>query len=68
MWYLIVSFPDLCLLSYLDLSITNSIVSFKIYDKQDTFNFEIVYFPCLEGDVPRSPPHGVYFSQIFCFV
>ena len=31
----------------LDISITNGIVSFKIYDKRDDFNFEIVNFPLL---------------------
>ena len=39
----------------LDLSITNGIVSTKIYDKRDVFNFEIVNFPFFDGDVPRSP-------------
>ena len=29
----------------LNLSITNGIVSFIIYDKRDDFNFEIVNFP-----------------------
>ena len=46
----------------LDLSITNSIVLSKIYDKQDDFNFEIVNFPFLEGGVPHS--YGVYISQL----
>ena len=36
------------------------IVSSKIYDKQDEFNFEIVHFPFLDGDVlARSPSYGV---------
>ena len=43
----------------LNLSITNGIVSSKIYDKRDDFNFEIVNFPFLDGDVPRSPSYGV---------
>ena len=47
----------------LNLSITNDIVSSKIYDKRDDFNFEIVNFPFLDGDVPRSLPYGVYISQ-----
>ena len=47
----------------LDLSITNRIVSTKIYDKRDDFNFEIVNYPFLDGDVPRSPSYGVYTSQ-----
>ena len=38
------------------------IVSSKIYDEQDDFNFEIVNFPFLDGDVPRSPSYGVYIS------
>ena len=46
----------------LNLSITNGIVSSKIYDKRDDFNFEIVNFPFLGGDVPRSPSYGVYIS------
>ena len=45
------------------LSITNGIVSSKIYDKRDDFNFEKVNFLFLDGDVPRSPSYGVYISQ-----
>ena len=43
----------------LNLSITNGIVSSKIYDKRDDFNIEIVNFPFLDGDVPPSPSYGV---------
>ena len=46
------------------LSITNGVVSSKIYDKWDNFNFEIVNFIFLDGDVPRSPSYGVYISQL----
>ena len=35
----------------LNLSISNDIVSSKIYDKRDDFNFEIVNFPFLGGDL-----------------
>ena len=38
----------------LHLSISNDIVSTKIYDKRGDFDFEIVIFPFLDGDVPRS--------------
>ena len=51
----------------LNLSVTNGIVSSKIYDKRDDFNFEIVYFPFLDGYVPRSPSYGVYISQLIRF-
>ena len=51
----------------LNLSITNGIVSSKIYDKRDDFNFEIVNFPFLDGDVPRSFLWCIYFSVYsFC--
>ena len=42
--------------AYLDLhlSISNDIISTRIYDKRDDFDFEIVNFPFLDDDVPRS--------------
>ena len=43
------------------------IVSTKIYDKRDDFDFEIVNFPFLDGDVPRSTSYGVYISQLIRF-
>ena len=48
----------------LDLSITNDIVTSKIYDKLDDLNFEIENFPFLDEDVPRSPSYGVYISKL----
>ena len=36
----------------LHLTISNDIVSTKVYDKRDDFDFEIVNFPFLDGDVP----------------
>ena len=46
----------------LHLSISNDIVSTKIYDKRDDFDFVIVNFPFLDGDVPRSTSYGIYIS------
>ena len=48
----------------LHLSISNDIVSTKMYDKRDDFDFEIVNFPILDGDVPRSTSYGVYISKL----
>ena len=48
----------------LHLSISNGFVSSKIYDKRDDFDFDIVNFPFLDGDVPRSTSYGVYISQL----
>ena len=51
----------------LNLSITNVIVSSKICDKWDDFNFEIVNFQFLDGDVLRFPFYCVYISQLIRF-
>ena len=51
----------------MNLSISNDIVSTKINDKRDDIDFEIVNFPFLDGDVPRSTSYGVYISQLFRF-
>ena len=47
----------------LPLSIANGIVSSKLYDKRDDFDFIIVKFPFLDGDVPRRASYGVNISQ-----
>ena len=51
----------------LHLSIFNGFVSSKIYDKRDDFDFDIVNFPFLDGDVPRRPSYEVYISQLTRF-
>ena len=51
----------------LHLSISNDIVSTKIYDKRYDFDFEIVNFPFLDGDAPRSTSYGVSISQLIRF-
>ena len=51
----------------LHLSISDGFVRTKIYDKRDDFDFDIVNFPFLDGDVPRSTSYGVYISQLIRF-
>ena len=51
----------------LHLSISDGFVQTKIYDKRDDFDFKIVNFPFLDGDVPRSTSYGVYISQLIRF-
>ena len=55
--------------SFLDLhlSISDGFVKTKIYDKRDDFDFDIVNFPFLDGDVPLSTSYGVYISQLSQF-
>ena len=52
----------------LDLSKTNGIVSSKINDQRDYFNFEIIVnFPFFDGNVPRFPSYCVYILQLIRF-
>ena len=51
----------------LNLSVPNGIVSPKIYDKRDDFNFEIVDFPFLGGDYPHPSLYGVIIPQFIRF-
>ena len=50
-----------------NLCICNGTVSTKIYDKRDDFDFDIVNFPFIDGDVPRRISYGVYISQLIRF-
>ena len=43
----------------LNLSIHNDTVSINVYDKRNDFDFDLVNFPSLDGDVPRRPSYGV---------
>ena len=53
--------------SFLDLhlSISDGLVKSKIYDKRVDFNFDIVNFPFLDGDVPRSTSYVFIFLHLF---
>ena len=51
----------------LHLSISNGRFSFKIYDKRDDFDFDIVNFPFLDDDVTLRPSYGEYISQLIRF-
>ena len=47
--------------------LSDGFVKTKIYDKRDDFDFDIVNFPFLDGDVPRSASYGIYISQLIRF-
>ena len=51
----------------LHLSIVDGFVSCKLYDKRNDFDFEIVNFPFLDGDVPRAASYSIYMSQLIRF-
>ena len=51
---------------FLDLhfSVSNDIISTKIYDKYGGFDYEIVSFPFLDGDVTHSTSYGFYICKL----
>ena len=52
---------------YLHLSILDDLDGSKIYDKRDDFDFDIVNFQFLDGDVPRITSYGVHISLLIRF-
>ena len=55
--------------SFLDLHLTlnNNVLKTNLYDKRDDFNFDIVNFPYLDGNIPKGPSYGTYISQLVRF-
>ena len=52
--------------SFLDLliDISNGDLVCSIFDKRDAFDFDIVNFPDLSGNIPTAPAYGTYNSQL----
>ena len=48
----------------LEINVENNMFKTKLYDKRDAFNFEIVNFPNLSGNIPRKTSYGVFISQL----
>ena len=50
--------------SYLDLllSVSDVIISTKLYDKHDDFDFRTIIFPYICSNIPESPGYGVCIS------
>ena len=65
-FWIVLRFTEAAFLD-LHLSFSNDIISTKLYDKRAVFDLEIVNFPFLDGDVPRSTSYVVYISQLISF-
>ena len=48
----------------LDIKVRENCFQVKTYDKRDAFNFEIVSYPDLSGNIPAQPAYGVFTSQV----
>ena len=51
----------------LHLSVSDGFIKTKIYHKWDDFDFNVVNFPFIDGDIPLSTSYGVYISQLIRF-
>ena len=53
-------------LSYLDIFIKIQCGKYSttLYDKRDSFKFDIVNFPRMDSNIPCKPAYGVYISQV----
>ena len=74
--YLDTIYPDVMVLektnvtevecNYLDLCIKlgdDKKFNYKSYDKRDDYNFDVIRYPNLSGNIPFSPAYGVFLSQ-----
>ena len=61
---------DKCTFLDLKISIYRGKFIYASYDKRNDFNFDVVYFPNLNGNIPTIQSYGVYTSQLvrFCDV
>ena len=58
---------DTCCFLDLTISILNNKFLYKTYDKRLDYNFEIINYPDLHGNIPRNPSYGVFNSQVIRF-
>ena len=55
--------------SFLDIMMynDNGELKFKLYDKRDEFQFNIVNYPYMDSNIPLGPAYGVYVSRLIAF-
>ena len=63
----VTSIDSMC--NYLDLTIwsENNVFYYKSYDKRLDFNFDVINYPDLAGNVPNGQSYGVFTSQVMRF-
>lgn len=54
---------------YLDLNISlqSGIFKYSLFDKRNDFNFNVISYPFLSGNIPKIPSYGVYIAQLIRF-
>ena len=54
---------------YLDLNIFlhSGVFKYSLFDKRNDFDFNVISYPFLSGNIPKIPTYGVYVSQLIRF-
>ena len=55
-----------CKTTFLDLNISIYRGRFyvKLYDKRTDYNFEVINYPFLDGNIPKGQSYGIFISQL----
>ena len=55
-----------CKSTFLDLTISiyQGKYNIKLYDKRLDYDFDVISFPFLDGNVPKGPSYGIFISQL----
>lgn len=58
---------SVCTFLDLRISVYRGRFLYKSFDKRKNFNFEVVKYPNLDGNIPYAPSYGVFISQLVRF-
>jgi hypothetical protein len=59
--------PDECNFLDLSISIVNGVITSKIYNKTDDYNFEVMKYPHFESNIPRGIINNVIYGELLRF-
>ena len=59
---------DKCNFLEITISIYRGKFIYRSYDKRNDFDFDVVNYPNLHGNIPKASSYGVYVSQLVRFV
>ena len=57
---------SVCKSNFLDLTISiyRGKFYFNLYDKRDDYDFDVISFPFLNGNIPKGQSYGIFISQL----
>ena len=58
---------DSCTFLDLEISLINGQIVYRSYDKRNSYEFEVIKYPDLSSNVPKTPSYAVFSSQMIRF-